>query len=80
MSEHTQAALHTVQNATHLFYFMDDLGVDFGGFQHHQEKGGLDVMSLGYNELIAVLIKAVQEVNLKCEQLQRELDVFRNNI
>ena len=48
---------------------MDDLGVDFGGFQHHQEKGGLDVMSLGYTELIAVLIKAVQELDTKLKAL-----------
>ena len=76
----TRARHHTGLIAQEVKQAMDDLGVDFGGFQHHRERGGLDVMSLGYNELIAVLIKAVQEVNLKCEQLQRELDVFRNNI
>ena len=76
----TRTRHHTGLIAQEVKQAMDDLGVDFGGFQHHQERGGLDVMSLGYNELIAVLIKAVQEVNLKCEQLQRELDVFRNNI
>ena len=36
-------------------------GVDFGGFQDHSVNGGEDVLSLGYDELIAPLIKAVQE-------------------
>ena len=37
-------------------------GIDFGGFQDHAVKGGEDVLSLGYDELIAPLIKAVQEL------------------
>jgi hypothetical protein len=36
-------------------------GIDFGGFQDHAINGGDDVLSLGYVELIAPLIKAVQE-------------------
>jgi hypothetical protein len=35
--------------------------IDFGGFQDHSVKGGDDVLTLGYIELIAPLIKAVQE-------------------
>lgn len=75
----TRTRHHTGLIAQEVKQVMDDLDVDFGGFQHHQEKGGLDVMSLGYSELIAVLIKAVQEVNLKCVELQEELADFRNN-
>jgi hypothetical protein len=37
-------------------------GVDFGGYQDHSVKGGQDVLSVGYEELIAPLIKAVQEL------------------
>lgn len=40
----------------------DALGVDFGGFQDHSVNGGKDVLSLGYEELVPVLIKAVQEL------------------
>ena len=40
----------------------DAAGVDFGGYQDHKVKGGGDVLSLGYEELIAPLIKAVQEL------------------
>lgn len=42
---------------------MDRLGVDFGGFQDHAHNGGRDVQTLGYDELIAPLIKAVQEIH-----------------
>lgn len=37
-------------------------GMDFGGFQDHKRDGGEDVMSIGYDELIAPLIKALQEL------------------
>jgi hypothetical protein len=38
-------------------------GVDFGGFQDHKVAGGDDVLSVGYPEFIAPLIKAVQELS-----------------
>lgn len=38
-------------------------GKDFGGFQNHALNGGDDVLSIGYDELIAPLIKAVQELS-----------------
>jgi hypothetical protein len=37
-------------------------GVDFGGFQDHRAGGGEDVKTLGYSELIAPLVRAVQEL------------------
>jgi hypothetical protein len=40
-------------------------GVDFGGFQDHTKLGGDAVLSIGYDELIAPLIKAVQELTAK---------------
>ena len=47
-----------------------ETGVDFGGFQDHKVKGGMDVLSLGYTELIAPLIKAVQELRDNITQLE----------
>jgi len=38
-------------------------GIDFGGFQDHKISGGDDVLSVGYSEFIAPLIKAVQELS-----------------
>jgi hypothetical protein len=40
-----------------------DLGIDFGGYQDHLVSGGKDVQSIGYDELIAPLIKSIQELN-----------------
>ena len=49
---------------------MDTLGVDFGGYQDHSIKGGYDVLSLGYEEFIAPMCKAIQELNDKIEMLE----------
>ena len=49
---------------------LDAKGIDFGGFQDHSIKGGDDVLSIGYVELIAPLIKAVQELSAKVAELE----------
>lgn len=46
-------------------------GHEFGGVQDHARAGGADVMSLGYDELIAPLIKAVQELASRVALLER---------
>lgn len=51
----------------------DLLGIDFGGYQDHSVKGGEDVLSLGYEELVAPLIKAVQQLSAEVEQLKQQL-------
>lgn len=51
---------------------MDDLGVDFAGYQDHTVNGGKDVLSLGYEEFIAPLVKAVQELNAEVQQLKAQ--------
>jgi hypothetical protein len=48
----------------------DAAGVDFGGYQDHSIKGGEDVLSLGYEELIAPLIKAVQQLSAEVAELK----------
>lgn len=48
-------------------------GVDFGGFQNHAINGGEDVLSIGYSELIAPLIKAIQEQQAQIEALQNAI-------
>lgn len=47
-------------------------GIDFGGFQNHSINGGDDVLSIGYNELIAPLIKAVQQLSARIEALEAQ--------
>jgi trimeric autotransporter adhesin len=46
---------------------LDASGIDFGGYQDHAVAGGQDVLSIGYDELIAPLIKAVQELSAELE-------------
>ena len=52
---------------------IDQLGIDFVGYQDHKINGGDDVLSMGYSELIAPLIKAVQQLSDKIEQLEKRL-------
>jgi hypothetical protein len=49
---------------------MDAAGIDFGGYQDHAINGGVDVLSIGYAELIAPLVKAVQELSARVAQLE----------
>lgn len=49
---------------------LDAQGIDFGGYQDHSIKGGDDVLSIGYEELIAPLIKAVQELAARVATLE----------
>ena len=52
--------------------------IDFGGFQDHNINNGEDVMSIGYNELIAPIIKAIQEQQEIIEQLQKDISQLKN--
>ena len=49
---------------------MDAKGIDFGGYQDHSVNGGNDVLSIGYDELIAPLIKSIQELKAEIEKLK----------
>ncbi len=51
---------------------LDSKGIDFGGFQDHSVKGGDDVVSIGYVEFIAPLIKAIQELSAKVDILENK--------
>ena len=52
----------------------DVAGVDFGGYQDHKINGGDDVLSIGYEEFIAPLIKAVQELSAEVEALKAKIN------
>lgn len=49
---------------------LSEQGIDFGGYQDHSINGGDDVLSIGYEELISPLIKAVQELTARVEALE----------
>ena len=54
----------------------DAAGVDFAGYQDHSVGGGKDVLTLGYSELIAPLIKAVQELSAENAAMKARLDAL----
>jgi hypothetical protein len=49
---------------------MDEMNVDFAGYQDHAVNGGTDVLTIGYDEFIAPLIKAVQELSARVKELE----------
>ena len=49
---------------------LDAKGIDFGGFQDHSVKGGDDVLTIGYEELIAPMLKAIQELSAEVAALK----------
>jgi|GEM_PF-7004288 len=51
---------------------LDNLGIDFGAYQDHSIDGGLDVKTVGYIELIAPMLKAIQELSLKVKKLEQK--------
>jgi Chaperone of endosialidase len=52
---------------------IDTLGIDFGGYQDHTISGGDDAQSIGYSELIAPMIKAIQQLSAKVTQLEAQI-------
>ena len=67
---HKRSRLHCGLVAQEVKQAMDYLGVDFGGYQDHSINGGQDVLSIGYGELIAPMIKAIQELKAEIEILK----------
>lgn len=58
---------------------LDAQGIDFGGFQDHTINGGDDVLSIGYDELIAPMIKAMQELKAELDSVKAELAALKAN-
>ncbi len=56
---------------------INDTNIDFGGFQDHKMNGGNDILSIGYDELIGPLIKAVQELTTQVNNLKKENERFK---
>lgn len=51
---------------------IEETGIDFGGLQDHSVNGGADVLSIGYDEVIAPLVKAVQELSARVAELEAQ--------
>jgi len=67
---HERVRFHHGLIAQEVKSVLESKGIDFGGFQDRKIKGGEDVFGIVYEELIAPLIKAVQELSAKVEALE----------
>jgi hypothetical protein len=67
---HARSRYHHMLIAQEVKAVMTEMNVDFAGYQDHSLKGGDDVLSIGYTELIPVLIKAIQEQQVMIRDLQ----------
>jgi len=56
---------------------MNELNVDFAGYLDSKVDGGEDVLSLGYTEFIAPMIKAIQEQQNMIEALQKQIEELK---
>jgi hypothetical protein len=68
---HTRTRYHQGLIAQEVKQTMDAMGVDFGGYQDHSIKGGDAVLTIGYEELVAPLIKAIQELKAEFDEYKR---------
>jgi hypothetical protein len=69
---HKRIRFHHGLIAQEVKAIIEKTGVDFGGFQDHTIKGGDAVMTIGYNELIAPVIKAIQQLSNKVTALENK--------
>lgn len=67
---HTRSRFHHGLIAQEVKTIIETNGIDFGGFQDHSINGGEDVLSIGYDELIGPMIKAIQELKAEIELLK----------
>ncbi|MGI9252615.1 MAG: tail fiber domain-containing protein [Thermomicrobiales bacterium] len=56
---------------------LKERSIDFGGYQDHAVLGGDDVLSLGYDEFIAPLVRAVQEQQAQIRAHREEVVALR---
>ena len=56
---------------------IDETGVDFAGYQDSKVKNGEDVLSMNYLELIAPMIKAIQEQQVQIDSLTETIESMK---
>lgn len=54
---------------------LNEQGYEFGGIQDHSLSGGSDVLSIGYEEFIPILMKSIQEQQLQIEDLKNRIGI-----
>lgn len=56
----------------------DRLAVEFGGYQDHSINGGCDVLSLGYDEFIPPIVRALQQVKERQDALELRISALED--
>jgi hypothetical protein len=59
---------------------MDSLGIDFGGYQDHTVKGGQEKLSISYTELIAPLVRSIQELKVQLNMVSAQVETLQYQI
>lgn len=59
---------------------MNELDIDFAGYLDSKVDGGEDVLSLGYTEFIAPMIKAIQQQQEMIEALKKEILFLKGDV
>lgn len=67
---HKRTRYHSGLIAQEVAEVVSSLGVNWGGVQDHSYNGGDEVMSLGYSQFIAPLIRAVQQLSERVAVLE----------
>lgn len=49
---------------------IESTGIDFGGYQDHLLEGGCDVKTIGYDEVIGPMVKAIQQLTERVKALE----------
>lgn len=65
--------LHQWFGAQDVIEHCKNQGVEFGGVQDHALDGGDDVLSIGYDEFIPPIVKAMQEQNARMDEQDARL-------
>lgn len=76
---HKRTRYHHGLIAQEVKQVLDAQGIDFGGYQDHSINGGKDVLSIGYDELLAPLIKSVQELTTRLEAAEATIQQLQGN-
>ena len=69
----TRSRYHHGLIAQEVKQVMTDMNIDFGGYQDHSINGGDDQLTISYIELIAPMIKAIQELKAKVDALKLKI-------
>jgi hypothetical protein len=70
--------LHNGFIAQDIKKIIDETGNDFAGYKDFSYYGGADSVGLTYDEFIAPMVKAIQELSAQVKELKEEIEILKN--